>query len=84
MPFELPKALIDAGGWVVAACIAIGVIVAIIREDLVSGRAYKREVDRADKATAQLERNSETVEGIGRSLDTLLELLTKLLQLKMN
>jgi hypothetical protein len=74
VPIDVPKALLDAGGWVAAATIAIGVITGIIRGDLVPGNVYKREIMRADTATAQLERQNE----LGEKLTTQVETLTKL------
>ena len=75
MGIDIPKALLDAGGWVFGAAVAIGVIAAIIREDLVSGRsakeAIKRETERADRATEQLERNSDIGERLVMANDKL-------------
>ena len=80
MPFELPKALLDAGGWVACASIAVGVIVAIIRGDLVPGRLYRREADRADTATAQLERQNELGETLTTQVETLVKLVADVLR----
>lgn len=74
MPFDIPKALLEAGGWVAAASIAIGIIVALIRGDLVPGALYKREVTRADTATSQLERWNE----IGETLTIQVKLIADL------
>lgn len=70
----LTKAVLDAGGWVAAAVVATAVIAAIIRGDLVPGKVYRREVDRADTATNQLERQND----LGERLTTQVETLTSL------
>lgn len=82
MPIDIPKALIDAGGWVTAAAVCIGVIGAIIHGDLVPGSIHRREIERGDKATAQLERQGEVNEKVASQMDTLLELLGKLLVIR--
>lgn len=85
MPLELPKALLDAGGWTVATVIAIGIIGALIRGDLVTGRSAKeaieRETSRADRATEQLERNSDIGERLVVSNDKLSGQVTVLVDL---
>ena len=91
MPFDLSKAVIDAGGWVAAAAIAIGVITLLVRGDLVTGRSAKdaldRETKRGDKATEQLDRNSdigerlvEANEKLHTQLGVLVHLLSKVLK----
>ncbi len=70
----LTKAVLDAGGWTVAAVLAVAIIAAIIRGDLVPGAIYRREVERADKATTQLDRQND----LGETLTTQVETLTKL------
>lgn len=80
MPFELPKALIDAGGWVTALAVALGVIVGIIRGDLVPGSLYRREVGRADTATEQLERQNDLGERLTTQVDTLVQLVGDVLR----
>lgn len=93
MELGLPKALLDAGGWVVAAVIAIGIVTALIRGDLETGRsaraAVERETKRADKATEQLERNSDIGERLVVSndkltgqIDLLIDLMVKFIQVK--
>lgn len=82
MPIELPKALLDAGGWVAAAAIAIGVIGAIIRGDLVPGGVYKREANRADMATTQLERQTELGETMTTQVETLVRLVADVLRVR--
>ena len=80
MPFDLPKALLDAGGWVACASIAIGVIVAIVRGDLVPGNLYRREASRADTATSQLERQNELGEKLTIQVETLVKLVADVLR----
>ena len=80
MAFDFPKALLDAGGWVACASIAIGVIVAIIRGDLVPGKLYRRETSRADSATAQLERQNELGEKLTTQVETLVKLVADVLR----
>lgn len=82
MPIDLPAALLDAGGWAVAAVIAIGVIGAIIRGDLVPGGVYKREASRADMATTQLERQTELGETMTTQVETLVRLVADVLRAK--
>lgn len=80
MPIDIPKALIDAGGWVVAAAIAIGVIAAMVRGDLVPGNVYKREVARADLATSQLEKWNDIGETLTAQVKILAELVADVLR----
>lgn len=91
MDLGLPKVLLDAGGWVFAAAVLAAIITALIRGDLVTGKsasdALGRETKRADKATEQLERNSEIGEKLVLSndkltgqVDLLIELLIKFVQ----
>lgn len=82
MGLEIPRALLDAGGWVFAAVILSAVITALIRGDLVPGGVHKREIARADQATDQLERNSETNEKVVSQVAVLIDLLGKLLVLR--
>jgi hypothetical protein len=82
LPFELPRALIEAGGWVVAAVFAFGVITLIIRGDLVTGRTHQREIDRADKATTQLERNNDFNKKMSAQVETLVKLVAEVLKLR--
>ena len=49
-PAEL-DALQKAGGWILVAALAVLIVVAFIRGDIVPGWIYKREIARADKAT---------------------------------
>lgn len=74
MPIDIPKALLDAGGWVFAAAVLLGVVMAIIRGDLVPGTLYKREVARADTATTQLEHWN----AIGETLTAQVKLMSEL------
>ena len=82
MPIDIPKALLDAGGWVAATAIAIGAIASIIRGDLVPGSIYKREVSRADSATTQLERQNELGETLTTQVETLVKLVADVLRAK--
>lgn len=83
MPLDVvPKALIDAGGWVTAAVVAIGILVSIIRGDLVPGGVYRREVKRADTATSQLERQTELGETLTTQVETLVHLVADVLRPK--
>jgi hypothetical protein len=76
------KALLDTGGLAIAAAIAVGVIVLIIRGDLVPGSVYRREAARADTATAQLERNTELGEKLTTQVETLAHLVADVLRAK--
>jgi hypothetical protein len=80
MSFDLPQALLDAGGWVVATAIAIGVITALVRGDLVPGPVYRREITRADSATTQLERQNELGEKLTTQVETLIKLVADVLR----
>lgn len=93
MLFDIPKALLEAGGWTVATAIAIGVIAALIRGDLVTGRSAKealdRETTRADRATDQLESSSDIGEKVVAANDrlsgqisVLIDLMSKMLMLR--
>lgn len=74
MPVDIPKTLIDAGGWVFASAVLLGVIIAVIRGELVTGSAFKREVERGDKLEARLEKWAE----FGESLTAQVKILTEL------
>lgn len=74
MDFDIPKALLEAGGWVFAAITLTGVVTALIRGDLVPGNIHKREIARADTATSQLERWNE----IGDTLTVQVKLIAEL------
>lgn len=79
MPFSIPKELLDAGGWVAAAAVALGWVGAILRGDMVPGSVHRREIDRADKATAQLERLLDSTHRSADQVATVIELLSKIL-----
>lgn len=76
----LTKAVLDAGGWVVAAIVAVGIIAAIIRGDLVPGTVYKREVTRADLATSQLESWNRIGETLTAQVDVIADLVASILK----
>lgn len=89
--FELPKALIDAGGWVTAAALALGIVALFVNDVLISRKRHEaemaRETARADKATAQLEREAEVNEQltgeVGRlatEVGTLVDVLGRVLK----
>jgi hypothetical protein len=82
VPIDIPAALLDAGGWVTSAAIAIGVIAALIHGDLVPGMLYKREVTRADSATTQLERQNELGEKLTAQVEVLIKLVADVLRAK--
>lgn len=82
MPLDIPKELLDAGGWVFCAVALFGIVAALVKGLLVPGGVHQREIARGDKATAQLERNSEAVEKLTGQLGTLLSLMGDLLTVK--
>ena len=51
-----PGTLVDLGGWATAVALAIGVVTAIIRGQLVPGHVYRREVKRGDRLEQANER----------------------------
>lgn len=53
--------LADLGGWAVSVAIALGVVTAIIRGQLVPGFVYRREVKRGDRLEAANDRLIERV-----------------------
>jgi len=67
--FDIPKVLVDAGGWVFASAVLTAVLILIRRGDLVPGFVYKREVERADKATEQVERQTEAIKTLTAEFD---------------
>lgn len=69
------KAILDAGGWVACSIVLTGVLFAIVRGLLVPGSLYKREVDRADTATNQLERQNDLGEKLTTQVETLVQLV---------
>lgn len=73
--FDLPKVLLDAGGWVFAAAVLAGIVAAIVRGDLVPGPVYRREVARADSATKQLEDSNELGVTLTAQVDTLVKIV---------
>ena len=64
MDFELPTALLDAGGWVFASVVLASVLIMVRRGDIVPGWVYRREVERADKATAQVDLQTESIKAL--------------------
>ncbi len=78
----IPADLLNAGFAIIAIAILLGLITAIIRGDLVPGVVYKRETTRADQATVQLERNTETIESLTEKVSTVADLLRALLGIK--
>ena len=81
MPFELPAALLDAGGWVFAAFMLAAILWAIVKGRLVPGVTHEREVARADKATASVEKGTadlaQRVEALATSVQVLTEAVGK-------
>jgi hypothetical protein len=76
------KAVLDAGGWV-ACAITLGVVIGlIVRGDLVPGALYRREVDRADTATNQLERQNDLGETLTTQVETLIRLVADVLSVR--
>lgn len=73
------KAVLDAGGWVACSVVLTGVLFAIIKGYLVPGSLYKREVDRADTATNQLERQNDLGETLTAQVETLIQLVADVL-----
>lgn len=69
------KALIDAGGWVFACAVLVGILSALVRGDLVPGAVYRREVARADTATEQLEKSNELGDTLTAQVDTLVKIV---------
>lgn len=96
MPVEIPKALIDAGGWVFGAAVLAAVITLLIRGDLALKREVTRETERADReaaradsATVALEKQAEVQEGIaidigkfGSQVGALVSILGQILRLR--
>lgn len=60
--------LISRGGLVAALLIYI---VMGQREDIVSGKAYRREIDRATKADEQAERSRQLIERLLTAIETM-------------
>ncbi len=71
---QIVKAMLDAGGWLTSTLLLGLIVLAIIRGLLVPGSVYRREVNRADTATNQLERQND----LGEKLPTQVETLTSL------
>lgn len=82
MPFELPKELLDAGGWVFAALLAAAILWAIVKGKLVPGVTHDREVARADRATDQLEKEGDTNRELLTAVKALTETLGQVLKLR--
>jgi hypothetical protein len=76
------KAVLDAGGWVACALTLAVVIGLIVRGDLVPGALYRREVDRADTATNQLERQNDLGETLTTQVETLIRLVADVLAVR--
>jgi isopentenyl phosphate kinase len=82
MNWPSPDALLDLGGWAFA-CIVLGIVIAaFIKGDLVPGWIHKRETERADKATASLEKITGTIDtqtdvigGLASKLETLITIV---------
>lgn len=73
------KAVLDAGGWVACSVVLVGVLAAIVKGFLVPGSLYKREVERADTATTQLERQNDLGETLTTQVETLIQLVADVL-----
>lgn len=72
-------ALLKAGGWFACALTLAAVIALIVKGYLVPGSLYKREVDRADTATNQLERQNDLGETLTAQVETLIQLVADVL-----
>ena len=79
-PAEL-TALAQAGGWLFAALVLAVVLVALSRGDLAPGWIYKREIERADKATDMLsqitgavDRQTTVISSLAGQIETLVRL----------
>lgn len=72
-------ALLKAGGWFACALVLAGVLALIVKGHLVPGSLYKREVDRADTATTQLERQNDLGETLTTQVETLIQLVADVL-----
>lgn len=83
MPFQIDPAVIDAllkaGGWFACALVLASVLALIVKGLLVPGSIYRREVDRADTATTQLERQNELGETLTTQVETLIQLVADVL-----
>lgn len=75
MPIEVPPALLDAGGWVFAAVILVGVLSLIVTGRLVPGSVLASAEARERKATAQLERQAEAYNKLVTQLQVLISVL---------
>lgn len=74
------KTVVDAGGWVASSIVLAGVLAAIVKGYLVPGSIYRREVDRADTATNQLERQNDLGETLTTQVETLIRLVADVLK----
>lgn len=72
-------ALLRAGGWFACALVLAAVLALIVKGFLVPGSIYKREVDRADTATTQLERQNDLGETLTTQVETLIQLVADVL-----
>ena len=72
-------ALLRAGGWFACALVLAAVLALIVKGYLVPGSLYKREVDRADTATTQLERQNDLGETLTTQIETLIQLVADVL-----
>lgn len=68
---SLAKQLADAGGWAVFLVLCGLLIIAFHRGWIIPGWLWKIERERADKLVEQLERNTELLAKIVRTLDGL-------------
>lgn len=75
----LIKAILDAGGWLACAGVLAAVLFLIVKGYLVPGSIYRREVDRANTATNQLERQNDLGETLTTQVDTLIQLVADVL-----
>ena len=58
---EIARGLADAGGWAVVVAMITAIGTGIVRGWWVPGFVYEREAKRADEATTQAQRNTESI-----------------------
>ena len=58
---QIALGLADAGGWAVVVAMITAIGTGIVRGWWVPGFVYDREVKRADEATTQAQRNTESI-----------------------
>lgn len=63
-PVTLGQTLADLGGWAAFVVVVVAAAVTLFRGLWVPGFVYRREIDRADKATTQAERNADALEDL--------------------